>query len=75
MDVSVGGWLFGGCIHGFVGMWVEVGWMNAWMCRKVGGCWVDVCNDVSVGGWRLGGCIHVCVDRGVDVCKDVSVVG
>ena len=61
--MSVGVWWLGGCIHGFVGRWVEVGWLHAWMCRKVGGVCVDVCIDVSVDGWRLGGCMHGCVGR------------
>jgi len=47
MDVSLGGWWFGGRIEGCVFRWV-FGWVDVWM-------------DVSVGGWGLGGCMDGCV--------------
>ena len=33
MDVSVGGWVLGGCMNGCVDRWVVVVWMYGWMCR------------------------------------------
>jgi len=50
MDVSLGGWRFGGFMGCYVGRRLVVGWMCGWMCRNVGSVWMDLWMDVSVCG-------------------------
>jgi len=44
MNVSVGVWCLGGCVNGFVGVWVVVGWV------EVDGC----VGSLVVVGWMFG---------------------
>ena len=43
----VGGWWLCGCVGGLF----VAGRICGWICRYVGGGWVDVWMDVSLGGW------------------------
>ena len=53
MDLSLGGWWLGGCVHGCVGRWVDV-----CMDVSVGGWWLGGYMDGCVGRWLVVGWIH-----------------